>query len=150
MEELGELWDNLPTYMKPPTYEQALKDRNRNFQLAFSDKQRKARGVERSWKTQIAFRETEENHLLGPGIAEWHIVCSECNRSIIRIYSNGQPFNFDVFMTESMTINHLYRFHQDELGMSDEDERGQNLGSGQDADSSGSLSGNVSSDSIAY
>jgi hypothetical protein len=120
-------WVDVPEYMRPMTPDEFQQEKVNRFIDGFSDKLADGKRHARAFRhLQLGYRETEENHLLGPGVPEWHIVCELCGGSVLRIQSGGQPFNFDPVFLETATVRHLYMKHSDRLGMRDAREHGEN------------------------
>lgn len=120
-------WIDIPEYMRVLTPEELKEKRVELFGKEFGDKLADAKRRARSFRhLQIAYRETDGNHLLGKGIPEWHIICEKDGDSIVRLYSGGQPFNFDIVWLETALIRHFHLKHPQIVGDRTEDERGEN------------------------
>ena len=120
-------WLDVPEYMRPVTPEEFKAERVRLYEEGFGDKltdsKRRARGFRH---LQLGYRETDENHLLGPGVPEWHIICELCGGSVLRLLSSAQAFNFDVVWLETGVIRHMHHKHPDLMGVKNAGEYGEN------------------------
>jgi hypothetical protein len=123
----GNMWDEVPDYMRPMTPEDFKGERVARFEREFSDKFADAKRHARGFRhLQLGYRETEENHILGPDIPEWHIVCELCGGSVLRLMSGGQPHNFDPVWLETAVIRHLHMRHAEMIGVKESGEYGEN------------------------
>lgn len=97
------------------TPEEFKEQRVNEFMSGTADQLKRAKMHARSHPVQLAFRETAKNHILGPGIPEWHLICEENGQSIIRLYSNSQPFNVRCWEIEDALVRHMYICHEEKV-----------------------------------
>lgn len=98
-----------------PTPEEFKDQRVRDYEAGTGDQLKRAKFHARAHVCQIQYRETEKNHLLGPGVPEWHLVCEENGQSVIRLYSAGQPFNVRCWEIEDALVRHMYICHEERV-----------------------------------
>lgn len=112
----------LPDYMRFVSPAEAKAQRVALFYEKTEPMSKAVRMRARHWKLIVRISETEENHIMGPGIPEAHLCCAEDNQSIARLMSGGTQFHVSVWDIEHGTMRHLLQVHRGEMGEDARDE----------------------------
>lgn len=111
--------DYVPPRMLMPTPEQVRQMAIARFKKGTGEQTAQARTHARHWKLVTRIEETQDGHILGSGISEFHLVCSHDNQSIWRLQSGGSSFATTIWDIECGLIRHLMQCHREEIGLGD-------------------------------
>src|SRR6202035_2800814 len=114
--------EEIPREYRQATPQEAFQEKMQRFRNGTAAMSKSVRMRARHWKLLLRISETEENHILGPGIVEAHLCCMEDNQSVIRLMSGGTQFRTSVYDIEHGVMRHLLQVHRGEMGEDARDE----------------------------